>query len=44
VRCLSQFLKAGEAPRHAPILSGDYLVRRFATVQKYKTPAELEAA
>jgi isopenicillin N synthase-like dioxygenase len=44
VRCLPQFLKDGEAPRHAPILSGDYLVRRFATVQKYKTPAELEAA
>ena len=44
VRCLPQFLNDGEAPRHAPILSGDYLVRRFATVQKYKTPAELEAA
>ena len=44
VACLPQFRSAEEPPRHAPVLSGDYLVRRFAQVQKYKTPAELAAA
>ncbi|RZA10596.1 MAG: isopenicillin N synthase family oxygenase, partial [Lysobacteraceae bacterium] len=44
VACLPLFERAGEAPRHPPIKSGDYLVSRFAQVQKYKTPAELAAA
>lgn len=43
VACLPRFQVAGEAPKHAPIKSGEYLVKRFAQVQKYKTPAELEA-
>ena len=43
VRCLPPFEVAGQAPRHAPIKSGDYLVKRFSEVQKYKTPAELAA-
>jgi isopenicillin N synthase-like dioxygenase len=44
VACLPGFETAeGGAPRHAPIRSGDYLVKRFAAVQKYKTPAELAA-
>lgn len=43
VACLPGFVEPGEAPRHAPIKSGDYLVSRFASVQKYRTPAELAA-
>jgi isopenicillin N synthase-like dioxygenase len=43
VRCLPAFEPKNGAPRHAPIKSGDYLVSRFAAVQKYKTPAELAA-
>jgi isopenicillin N synthase-like dioxygenase len=43
VACLPEFAPSEGAPRHAPIKSGDYLVRRFAAVQKYKTPAELAA-
>lgn len=43
VRCLPPFEVAGQPPRHAPIKSGDYLVKRFSQVQKYKTPAELAA-
>lgn len=41
VACLPEFLPSVGEPLHAPIKSGDYLVRRFASVQKYKTPAEL---
>ncbi|HEY0295037.1 MAG TPA: 2-oxoglutarate and iron-dependent oxygenase domain-containing protein [Bordetella sp.] len=44
VACLPQFQSADNPPKHAPIKSGDYLVKRFAAVQKYKTPAELAAA
>jgi isopenicillin N synthase-like dioxygenase len=44
VACLPPFQAEGQAPRHAPVLSGDYLVKRFSEVQKYKTPAELQAA
>ena len=44
VACLPQFMPADGPPRHAPISSGAYLVQRFASVQKYKTPAELAAA
>lgn len=44
VACLPQFLTPGEAPRHAPIKSGDYLVKRFSEVQSYRTPAQLAAA
>lgn len=44
VRCLPPFQSAEQPPRHAPIKSGDYLVRRFAEVQKYKTPAQLAEA
>jgi isopenicillin N synthase-like dioxygenase len=43
VACLPEFAPSEGEPRHAPIKSGDYLVRRFAAVQKYKTPAELAA-
>lgn len=43
VACLPPFLPAEGEPLHAPIKSGDYLVKRFAAVQKYKTPAELAA-
>lgn len=44
VACLPAFKKEGEAPKHPPIYSGDYLVKRFSEVQKYKTPAQLQAA
>jgi isopenicillin N synthase-like dioxygenase len=44
VACLPQFQSADNPPRHAPVKSGDYLVKRFSEVQKYKTPAELQAA
>jgi isopenicillin N synthase-like dioxygenase len=44
VACLPNFQSAGKPTRHAPVKSGDYLVKRFAAVQKYKTPTELEAA
>ncbi|MBP7566379.1 MAG: isopenicillin N synthase family oxygenase [Burkholderiaceae bacterium] len=44
VACLSQFRPAEGEPLHPPIKSGDYLVSRFAAVQKYKTPTELAAA
>jgi len=44
VACLPQFQSADKPAKHAPIKSGDYLVKRFSEVQKYKTPAELEAA
>lgn len=44
VACLPNFQSAQNPPRHAPIKSGDYLVKRFSEVQKYKTPAELQAA
>jgi isopenicillin N synthase-like dioxygenase len=43
VACLPEFAPGEGEPSHAPIKSGDYLVRRFAAVQKYKTPAELAA-
>ncbi|MBL0422654.1 isopenicillin N synthase family oxygenase [Ramlibacter sp. AW1] len=44
VRCLPGFCSADEPPRHAPIKSGDYLVKRFSEVQSYKTPAQLAEA
>ncbi|MDB5827299.1 MAG: 2OG-Fe(II) oxygenase [Variovorax sp.] len=44
VACLPNFCTADAAPKHAPVKSGDYLVKRFSEVQKYKTPAELQAA
>jgi isopenicillin N synthase-like dioxygenase len=44
VACLPNFQSEGNPPRHAPVKSGDYLVKRFSEVQKYKTPAELQAA
>ena len=44
VACLPNFQSADNPPRHAPVKSGDYLVKRFSEVQKYKTPAQLEAA
>jgi len=44
VACLPQFQSADNPSRHAPVKSGDYLVKRFSEVQKYKTPAELQAA
>ncbi len=36
VRCLPQFQSASNPPRYEPIKSGDYLVSRFKTVQKYR--------
>jgi isopenicillin N synthase-like dioxygenase len=44
VACLPQFQSLENPPRHAPVKSGDYLVKRFSEVQKYKTPAQLQAA
>jgi len=44
VACLANFQSADNPPRHAPVHSGDYLVKRFSEVQKYKTPAQLQAA
>lgn len=44
VACLPQFQSKDNPPRHAPVKSGDYLVKRFSEVQKYKTPAQLQAA
>lgn len=43
VACLPEFAPIDGLPKHAPIKSGDYLVSRFAAVQKYKTPEELAA-
>ncbi|CAN5502464.1 2-oxoglutarate and iron-dependent oxygenase domain-containing protein [soil metagenome] len=43
VACLPEFAPADGVLTHAPIQSGEYLVSRFAAVQKYKTPAELAA-
>jgi isopenicillin N synthase-like dioxygenase len=39
VACLPNCQSAGNPPRHAPIKSGDYLVKRFGEVQKYKVAA-----
>jgi isopenicillin N synthase-like dioxygenase len=44
VACLPNFQSADQPPRHAPVKSGDYLVKRFREVQKYKTPEQLAAA
>lgn len=44
VACLPQFQSADNPSRHVPVASGDYLVKRFSEVQKYKTPAELLTA
>lgn len=38
VECLPACCSPENPPKHAPIRSGDYLVSRFKTVQKYKTP------
>lgn len=40
VECLPSCCSADNPPRHAPISSGDYLVSRFRTVQKYRAEAE----
>jgi isopenicillin N synthase-like dioxygenase len=44
VACLPQFQSADNPPRFPAIFSGDYLVKRFSEVQKYKTPAQLAEA
>jgi isopenicillin N synthase-like dioxygenase len=41
VSCLPQFQSADRPAKHPPVKSGDYLVKRFSEVQKYKTPAQL---
>lgn len=38
VSCLPTCQSANNPPKYAPIKSGDYLVSRFRTVQKYGTP------
>lgn len=43
VSCLPSCCSAENPPRHEPIKSGDYLVSRFKTVQKYK-PEDKESA
>jgi len=43
VACLPQFESAERPAKHRPVKSGDYLVKRFSEVQKYKTPAQLQA-
>ena len=40
VACLPTCQSAENPPKHAPIRSGDYLVKRFRDVQKYGTPLE----
>jgi len=40
VACLPTCQSAENPPKHAPIRSGDYLVKRFREVQKYGTPVE----
>ena len=42
VACLSQFESAERPAKYPPVKSGDYLVKRFSEVQKYKTPAQLQ--
>ena len=44
VACLPQFQSVDKPAMHPPVKSGDYLVKRFSEVQKYKTPAQLEAS
>ncbi len=44
VHCLPGFSSADNPPKHAPIKSGEYLVKRFSEVQSYKTPAQLANA
>ena len=39
VHCLDTCVSAERPPRYAPIKSGDYLVKRFTEVQKYKAAA-----
>lgn len=43
VACLPSCQSADNPPRYAPTKAGDYLVKRFSEVQKYKTPAQLAA-
>jgi isopenicillin N synthase-like dioxygenase len=40
VSCLPTCQSADNPPKYKPIKSGDYLVSRFRTVQKYGTPIE----
>jgi len=44
VACLPNCQSADNPPRHAPMKSGDYLVKRFSEVQKYKARAHAETA
>ena len=44
VACLPSCQSDDNPPRYAPVLAGDYLVKRFSEVQKYKTPAQLAQA
>ena len=44
VACLPSCHSDDNPPRYAPVLAGDYLVKRFSEVQKYKTPAQLAQA
>lgn len=38
IACLPSCLPAGEAPRHAPLLSGPYLLSRFDSTHHYRNP------
>ena len=40
VECLPSCCSEDNPPRHEPIASGDYLVSRFRTVQKYRAESE----
>lgn len=44
VACLANCQSADNPARYAPIKSGDYLLKRFGEVQKYKAPGPLQAA
>lgn len=41
VACLPTCMSADNPPKYEQVFAGDYLVKRFKEVQKYKTPAQL---
>ncbi len=41
VACLPTCMSAENPPKYEQVFAGDYLVKRFKEVQKYKTPAQL---
>ena len=41
--CLPSCQSVDNPAKYEKVLAGDYLVKRFKEVQKYKTPAQLAA-